>query len=196
MAASVNDIRQSQRLVELDAKLPAILAGATKPRDEEESLVLADICYKKSHYVGAARLFGKAFERRNGLADALPDDHGHRAASAATLAGCGRGNDEPPADEAARSRWRDKAREWLCAELAAWEKLLETGSPQARDKVQTALADWKTDRDLAGIRDEPEFAKFPEAEKRACRALWVDVDALLKKAGTSDPGLAAQKGKE
>jgi hypothetical protein len=36
--------------------------------------------------------------------------------------------------------------------------------------------------DLAGIRDPQPLAKLPEPEQEACRKLWADVAALVKKA--------------
>jgi tetratricopeptide (TPR) repeat protein len=191
-----NNIRESERLETLEAKLPAILNGAAQPQDEEEVLALADLCDRKSMHNAAARLYEAALAGRTNLGDPFPPARRQAAADAAALAGCGSGTDGPPPGEADRARWREKARAWLRADLAAWEKILETGSPQARAQLQSALANWKADDDLAGIRDETNLAKFSEEERIACRALWVDVDALLKKAGTSALGLATQKGKD
>jgi hypothetical protein len=188
-----DNIRECQELVELDEKLPAILKGTTKPQDAQEALALADLCYRKSLYVAAARLFGQAFESRTGLADSLQADQRHPAASAAALAGCGKGKDDPP-DGAARARWREKAREWLRAELAAWEKLLMSDSPQTRDQLKKTLAHWKEERDLVGLREEAELAKLPDAERRACQVLWTDVDMLLKKANASAPAVMPHSG--
>jgi len=47
--------------------------------------------------------------------------------------------------------------------------------------VQT-LQPWRTDSDLAGIRDPGALARRPAEEQEAWRTLWADVDALLKKA--------------
>jgi hypothetical protein len=44
------------------------------------------------------------------------------------------------------------------------------------------LQHWQTDPDLAGLRDPEPPAKLPEPEQEACRKLWADVEALLKKA--------------
>jgi hypothetical protein len=41
--------------------------------------------------------------------------------------------------------------------------------------------------DLAGLRDEVALAKLPVDEQKACRALWAEVDALLKKAQDAKP---------
>jgi hypothetical protein len=82
----------------------------------------------------------------------------------------------------------------LRADLAAWDKLLESDSPQTRDQVRTTLTHWKAERDLAGLRDEAELTKLPERERRAWRALWADVDALLEKAAVSPRAVAPQVG--
>ena len=39
------------------------------------------------------------------------------------------------------------------------------------------------DPDLAGVRDVAALAALPEAERDEWRALWVEVDRLLKGAG-------------
>jgi hypothetical protein len=53
--------------------------------------------------------------------------------------------------------------------------------------VSQTLQHWKTDTDLTGIRDEAALEALPEDQRKACRALWTDVDALLAKvrAGTA-----------
>ena len=40
---------------------------------------------------------------------------------------------------------------------------------------------WQKDTDLAGIRDAASIKALPEDEQTACRALWAEVDQLLKK---------------
>jgi hypothetical protein len=41
---------------------------------------------------------------------------------------------------------------------------------------------WTADADFAGLHDETELAKLPEAERTDGFALWAEVDDLLKKA--------------
>jgi len=106
----------------------------------------------------------------------------YNPACAAALAGSGQGKDDPPLDEPTKARWRRQAIGWLKADLAAWSKVLEKGPPAARQSVSQTLQHWKADADLAGLRDAAALAKLPESEQKACRALWADVDALLKKA--------------
>ena len=71
---------------------------------------------------------------------------------------------------------------WLNADLALWAKQLASGKPQDRATVQQTLSHWQKDTDLAGIREPAALAKLPAAEQAACKKLWADVAALLKKA--------------
>ncbi len=102
--------------------------------------------------------------------------HRYNAACAASLAGSGQGHDDPPLDDAARARWRKQAIDWLKADLAAWSKVLENGPPQARQAISPTLHHWKTDSDLASLRDAAALAKLPEDEQKACHALWSEVE--------------------
>jgi hypothetical protein len=99
------------------------------------------------------------------------------------LAGRGQAKEDTPPDDAARARLRQQARDWLRGEISAWANVLDAGSAELKAKVAPILTHWKTDSDLAGIRDEKELAKLPEEERAAVGQLWKDVDELLKKAG-------------
>ena len=43
------------------------------------------------------------------------------------------------------------------------------------------LQHWQKDADLAGIRYQDAVAGLPADEQEACKQLWADVAALLKK---------------
>jgi hypothetical protein len=103
-----------------------------------------------------------------------------QAACAAAQAAEGKGDDPPP-DEAARTRLRDQAHAWLKGELDAWSRALDEGAALARPTATRTLEHWKVDTDLAGLRDADALAKLPEKDKRTWRALWSDVDALLRR---------------
>ena len=169
----------TERQVTLAAKLPAVLAGKIKPESAVETLDFAQICYKTGLHGGSARFWAEAFRAQPKLADDMEAHHRYNAACAAALAGCGRGKDEPPLDDASRSRWRQQAVEWLKADLAACAKTLENGSPQSRQTIAQTLEHWTDDLDLAGLRDQSALAEIPAPEQNACRALWAQVDALL-----------------
>jgi hypothetical protein len=129
---------------------------------------------------GAAGLFAAALGADPKLADDLRAGHRYAAARAAVAAG-GHGEEAAKPDEQERARLRKQARDWLRADLAAWATVLEKGPPQARPVVQRTLGHWRQDPDLGGLRDKAELARLPEAERRACRDLWAEVDALLRR---------------
>ncbi len=120
------------------------------------------------------------------LADDRQAQLRYNAACAAALAGCGKGKDNPPPDDASKVKLRRQALDWLNAELAAWSKMLESGPPQAQPVVASTLKHWKEDSDLAGIRDAAALAKLPQQERAACKQLWGDVDGLLSKVGVRE----------
>ena len=83
--------------------------------------------------------------------------------------------------EPEKARWRKQAIDWLKADLAHWTRQVEAGKPEAKGLVRQKLEHWKDDTDLAGIRDEAAVKGLPEDEQKDCRALWAEVDALLKR---------------
>jgi tetratricopeptide (TPR) repeat protein len=173
-------LRYAERLVELDAKLPAVLAGEARPADAAEQLAFAQLCqqYKKLN-AAAARFFIDAFAAEPKLAADLQAGHRYNAACSASLAGCGEGTP----DDGERARLRRKALDWLTADLAAWAKLAVL--PAERAKVRQTMTHWQQDADLAGVRGDATLAKLPEAERAAWQKLWADVAELRKR--TEDP---------
>jgi hypothetical protein len=139
------------------------------------------------HYVQAARLYRDTFAAHPELADGIHPEYRYDAARAAARAGAVSGQDKPPLDEPEKARWRKQALDWLREHLAMHARQLE--DPKERGAVPGYLRLWQAEADLAGIRDADKVAKLPESEQKACRALWADVAALLKKA--SAPGLAS-----
>jgi formylglycine-generating enzyme required for sulfatase activity len=157
----------------------------------QEALKIANVEIRLAVAYALSGRNDKAVEYyRNGLqADPkLGDDrqaqHRYNAACAAALAAAGPGKDEPPLDDAAKSKLRGQALDWLKAELTVWSKLLKSAPPQTRPFIVRILNHWQQDSDLAGIRDQAALDKLPADEKKACSQLWADVAALLKKAET------------
>jgi eukaryotic-like serine/threonine-protein kinase len=165
----------------LDARLSAIIKGDQEPNDNAEWFRLAQRAYDKSLYATAARLWSEALETNPELADNRQAQHRYNAACAASLAGCGQGQDDPSPDEAAKDNLRKQALDWLKEEMAVWLKFVESGPPQAKAFMVQTLDHWKKDTDLAGIRDEKALAKLPEPERKEWQSLWSDVDAFLKR---------------
>jgi hypothetical protein len=174
---------QPQIAVLLKERLPALLQGKGEAGINAERLALAQIAYSTKHFAAATRLWARALESDPKLGDDRQAQHRYQAACAAALAAAGRGKDKPPLDEAARALLRRQALDWLNAERAAWDRFLESGSPQAGPHVVQKLSSWQQDSDLASIRDAAALAQLSVDERAAFTQFWADAAELLKKAG-------------
>jgi serine/threonine-protein kinase len=174
-------LREVERLVELDAKLPAVLRGRVKPAGAGEMAEFADLCQKyKKRYRAAARLWREAFAAQPGLASDSKAAYRYRAACAACQAGCGQGADVAYFDDAEKAGLRGHALEWLRADLVLRAKQLQGNKPSDRVEAAKALRSWQDDPDLAGVREEG-LSQLPDAEGKQWRKLWSEVQALLSK---------------
>jgi serine/threonine-protein kinase len=156
----------------------AFLAGKHRPRDNSERLALLGVCRFKNRTLASARLYADAFAADPTLAEDPRSRQRYHAARAAAQAGCGRGTDAAGVEEWERAHWRNQAREWLRADLAAWARLLDS-NPAARGDLWKALTLWRVDPDLACVRDPGELGKLAEGERKEYLALWADVAAVL-----------------
>jgi tetratricopeptide (TPR) repeat protein len=115
---SVQWVKECQRLVELDARLPDILGGKKQPADAADRAALAKVCCLKRLHQQAAIFYEKAFAGQSSLAADLEKGHRYEAACAAALVGVGQAKDAAKLDAPQRTRWRKQALDWLCADLA------------------------------------------------------------------------------
>ena len=99
----VHTLAATERQAALVSKLPAIVAAETGPRDAGEMVDLAQICSIKGLNGASARFWAEAFRANPKIADDVARHWRYSAACAAALAGCGRGNDQPPLDDASRA---------------------------------------------------------------------------------------------
>jgi tetratricopeptide (TPR) repeat protein len=172
-------VRNGERYVALESRLPAVLRGDDRPADAAERSEFARVCLTLKRHAAVARFRLEAFVDDPKLADDLGSGRRYSAACHAALAGCGVGKDDPPPDEAARAKLRRQALDWLRADLDAHRR-----RPKGdRDAVRKTLAHWKVDADLAGVRDPEGLAKLPGEERAAWRAFWEEVNDLAGKAG-------------
>jgi hypothetical protein len=123
-------VRECRRRIELDGRLAAVLRGEAQPADADERDAYAHLCYEKKRYVAAARFFSQVLAADPKPADDLDNSHRYQAACAASLAGCGRGDDAAQLDGQERARWRKQALHWLRADLKAYDELLLVGNPE------------------------------------------------------------------
>jgi serine/threonine-protein kinase len=168
-------------VVQLDARLPGLLAGTDRPADQAERLEFVRVCVLKQRFAVAAGLYAEAFTVQPRLAADLRAGHRFHAAWSAAQGGCGRGADGPGLSAGERLRWRRQALTWLRDDLAARQRQLEA-DPSAGPALARTLRHWQTDPDLAGLREPAELARLSAEERVACERLWADVAQLLRRA--------------
>jgi tetratricopeptide (TPR) repeat protein len=180
-------VKQCQRLIELDGKLPSVLSGKEQPASPAERAEYAEVCCKKRLYAAAARLSREAIAAQPALVASPVNGLRYNAACAAALAGSGAGEDAAKLTDAERVALRKQALEWLRADLAAWRGLLEKQPDRARLVVAEQMQHWLGDTDFAGVRGPDALAKLPEAERKDWEKLWADVADLLRRAADKPP---------
>jgi serine/threonine-protein kinase len=200
-------VANSEKLVDLDKQLTAILAGqAPPPVGVREQVAAADMCrrYKKCH-AAAARIYAGA---RAAAPQPAPDfirAQRYPAACSAVLAGAGQGNDAANLAPEERAKLRRQARAWLREELdwltsqllrnqdqggtgaglgGLQEKLAQPSGPTAVGwivHVLDQLSRWQADPELASVRENQELARLAPQEQDDWRTFWADVAALEKR---------------
>lgn len=177
-------VRQADQLIALDSILPAVLNGELPLDDPDERLLIAKLCQFKRLFAASARYYAEALEARPMLAHDMANGYRYSAARVASLASGGQGKDTAKLDSEGRAKLRRNAIAWLREDLAFFSAKLQKGDEQECSAVRRTLLNWKTDPALAGIRDDAKVDDLPEVERKACRELWSDVEALL---GTRQP---------
>jgi tetratricopeptide (TPR) repeat protein len=132
---SVKRVELAERMVVLADRLPGILKGDDRPRDNAERILFARMCFDTKRYAAAARLYAEALESDPGLVRDRRAGHCYRAVRAAALAAAGLGKNEPPPDEGQKVRLRGQALARLKADLAAWDVAIASGPPQTRSEA-------------------------------------------------------------
>jgi serine/threonine-protein kinase len=182
MAQAQADRGAPAHLRRLEPKLPLILKGEVRPADAAETLAAAELCRRAKLWAPAARFYADAFAADPKLAGDMEAGLRNYAARCAALACCGQSKDTDKLSDEECARWRKQALAWLRADLEHYAQQLESGKLRDRSQVQQRLQRWQRDPDLAGLRDPAAVAKLPAEEQEACKQLWTDVEALLKRA--------------
>jgi tetratricopeptide (TPR) repeat protein len=181
-AAIRDNLRRTERWLELDRRLSALLDKKDTLLSPQERIELAAFCIDyKRYYAAAASFLSEAFAAEPKLADDLRAQHRYRAASAAVRAAAGKGADARDFNAEQRDKLRQQALDWLRADLDAHTRLPEKGGKAARQAVQQRLSHWLQDADLATVRDTRELAALPEVQRKGWQQLWADVASLRKK---------------
>jgi hypothetical protein len=167
----------------LEGRLPALLAGDDQPADAAEQLALADFCQRfQTRYHTAVRFYQGALDAKAKLRPSQQAFHRYNAACAAALAVAGQGTDAGNLDAKEKSRLRQQALAWLRDNLKEYAEQLAGADAKSCQAVQQNLQHWQKDPDLESVRGKEALAQLPEAERAASQQLWADVEKLLKKA--------------
>jgi tetratricopeptide (TPR) repeat protein len=171
-------VRQCERLVELDGRLPGFLEGKITPASATEQIELAELCSVKRLHRAAVRFYEEAFAPEPKLGDA----HRYDAARDAALAGCGQGKDADPIDGTERTRLRSQALAWLRADLEVQGHLLDKEPAPSAATVTKGLQKWLADPAFACVRGPKALARLSESERQPWQQLWDDVADTLARA--------------
>jgi tetratricopeptide (TPR) repeat protein/tRNA A-37 threonylcarbamoyl transferase component Bud32 len=182
-AGASDKLQRCERLLSLEAKLPAVLKGEQQPADDAERIGLAEVCEYQHRYVAAVRFSRDAFAHDAKLADDMQVGNRYAAALDAARAGCGQGEDVKDLDDKALAGCRKQALTWLQADIVFWRNRLKSAAPEDRQATKQQLSRWQTDPALAGVRDTAEVAKLPTDEQEVWRKLWMEVQSVVDKAG-------------
>jgi tetratricopeptide (TPR) repeat protein len=159
-----------RRIAELAPRLSAELRSQTPPASTEEQIVCAQLCFDRMEYGASARFWSDALKSAaEGAAD-VAADYCYEAATAAALAGLGRG-DADQLDEPQRAHWRGRALAWLRQDLRG----IRDGQKLSVERVRS----WLNAPDLAGLRDAAAVEELPAEEQALCHELWAEVKAFL-----------------
>jgi tetratricopeptide (TPR) repeat protein len=175
-----NALLYVERLLQLDGKLAACLAGTGRPKGPREAADIAACAIYREKYRAAVRLFADAFKEDPKLADDLDEGDRYNAACAAVLAAAGQGKDATGLGEPERATLRREGLDWLAADLKLSSAILDKNRAAAPG-IRERMANWLDDTDLASVRDPAALAKLPEAERDGWKRLWADVEALQKR---------------
>ena len=154
---------KAERMIVLEARLPGLLRGESRPADAREAAEFAQLCFYKQQNAASARLWSEAFAARPALADEPGAENRLQAARAAALAGCGRSKDEPAAETAAPEAMAPAgSRLAECGTHGRGWSARERLAPRARRDSQTpgTLANRPgTRRQSATMRKSPRLPK-------------------------------------
>jgi eukaryotic-like serine/threonine-protein kinase len=189
-------VREAERMIALDARLPALIRREERMTTASERIRLARLCQIKHLFATSAAIWDELFAAEPRLAGDQSAGHRYSAACAAVRAACGESKaDTPPPDQGTRERLRRKAREWLEADLAAVVDSMKKGSARERSTGPSRLGRWLAANQLAGVRDQTSLQALTETERRDWTAFWTKVEETIDKGtqkAASRPQASAQ----
>jgi tetratricopeptide (TPR) repeat protein/tRNA A-37 threonylcarbamoyl transferase component Bud32 len=166
--------------------LPALLDARRGPLDDDERLIMLGAYRSQNRTLAAARLYAELLARDPPPPEQAPFELRFKAACAAASAGVGSGRDATQLGEVERARWRKQALAWLRADLASWKAKGVTPSPADHAVLQRTLTRWKTNPDLARLREPISLQGVSDGERQDWATFWQEVDHLGRPSVASD----------
>ena len=123
VTGAADRLRECERLIEVERKLPAILQGDVEPANAAECLQWAELCRYKGYHTAAAYYNSSAFRAEPKLAEDFANGYRYGAACDAVLAAAGKSEDAQQLPNTVRLMLRRQALLWLRATLAQVAKL-------------------------------------------------------------------------
>jgi eukaryotic-like serine/threonine-protein kinase len=174
-------VAECERLIAVETRMTAVLAGKAQPVDATERLGFGHVCHNNlKRYTVAVRFYREAFES-SPQATYPGTRNRYIAARAALLAATGQGVDPPPPE--ARAEYRAQALAWLTAERneLAGEVLVKRAGAQTFAHNNTTF--WLNDPAYAAVRHPLRLAALPPEEAKQWLALWDDIRRLRDATG-------------
>lgn len=163
----------------LDSRMAVVLGGQAA-ENASEWIEFGMRSYDLRKYAQSARFYGDAFVKKPMLLASQDPPHAFNAACSAALASEGRGLDDPPLSDDAKTKWRSQALKWLQDDLARWEKAAE--KPDGKEIASQTWKRWQEDFDLSSVRDATKLARLPESQQEEWRVFWRRVEEIRTKA--------------
>jgi serine/threonine protein kinase/Flp pilus assembly protein TadD len=160
--------------------------AAERPPEPEDLVACAEIMLRKGKSHLAAQWYLSAFEKAPGALEDLDEGHRFRAACAAAMTGCGRGQDAAAVPDEEKARWRRHALTWLQADLRDWRRAVSSAPGSMKNPAVWALLLWRTGSGLAALHDSRFRDQLAADERDAWVSLFAEAEAFLKSLEQSD----------
>jgi serine/threonine-protein kinase len=177
------------RLSKLDPRVTEYLKGEAQPSNAGESCDFAYLCAwpSRQRFGEVVRLYENAFKLEPARALDLRQGYRYFGAGCAARAAAGLGRDAQTSEEQAQCRRR--ALEWLQADLAIRRSQMEIGKREEANEARAKLRFWRSDPDLAGVRDATGMDRMTAGERAQWTALWNTVANLSQPPAAPPEGL-------
>jgi serine/threonine-protein kinase len=177
LAKAQGFLAECKQMLSLEPRLPALLAGSTRPANAGEALAAARLCDLGNKSDAAAQFYEAAFALAPNGTDPGSLASSRFAAATAAAQAVGSADTRETLSDERRAKLRRLALSWLrdcfglCSGAAA-------DTPVGRAFAREVLDRCRNEKSFVALRQESDLARLPEAERSAWMQLWVDAARL------------------